>query len=102
MSCCRRVAVARCCRGSSACRCQATQACASRGLQPSLTPRPPHHARAHTHNAGRLEAAHALIDAYKHHLSDEVAAHHAREEAWLSVQQDWEKLEREFQAEIDA
>jgi hypothetical protein len=31
-----------------------------------------------------------------------VASHHQREETWLAVQQDWEKLEAEFQAELDA
>jgi hypothetical protein len=48
----------------------------------------------------RLDAAHALIDAYKHHLSDEVASHHQREETWMAVQQEWEKLEQELNAEI--
>ncbi len=50
----------------------------------------------------RLEAAHALIDAYKHHLSDEVASHHQREETWMAVQTEWEKLEQELNAEIDS
>lgn len=49
----------------------------------------------------RLDAAHALIDAYKHHLSDEVASHHQREETWMQVQQEWEKLEKELSTEID-
>jgi len=49
-----------------------------------------------------LDAAHALIDAYKHHLSDEVASHHQREETWMQVQQEWEKLEKELSAEIDS
>lgn len=50
----------------------------------------------------RLDAAHALIDAYKHHLSDEVASHHQREETWMAVQGEWEKLEQELNAEIDS
>lgn len=52
--------------------------------------------------ACRLDAAHALIDAYKHHLSDEVASHHQREETWMAVQGEWEKLEQELNAEIDS
>lgn len=50
----------------------------------------------------RLDAAHALIDAYKHHLSDEVASHHQREETWMAVQGEWEKLEQELNAEIES
>jgi hypothetical protein len=50
----------------------------------------------------RLDAAHALIDAYKHHLSDEVASHHQREETWMAVQTEWEKLEQELNAEIES
>lgn len=49
-----------------------------------------------------LDAAHALIDAYKHHLSDEVASHHTREETWMAVQGEWEKLEVELNAEIES
>lgn len=59
------------------------------------------HYHTNTTPTTRLEAAHALIDAYKHHLSDEVASHHQREETWMQVQQEWEKLEQELVDEIN-
>lgn len=48
-----------------------------------------------------LETTNALIEAYKQHLSDEVASHHQREENWLHIQEDWERLEKEMEAEIN-
>jgi hypothetical protein len=49
-----------------------------------------------------LEATNALVEAYKQHLSDEVASHHQREENWLHIQEDWERLEKEMEAEINS
>ncbi|WIA18728.1 hypothetical protein OEZ85_003421 [Tetradesmus obliquus] len=49
-----------------------------------------------------LDATNALVEAYKQHLSDEVASHHQREENWLHIQEDWERLEKEMEAEVNS
>jgi hypothetical protein len=51
--------------------------------------------------AARLESANALVEAYKQHLSDEVATHHHREETWMSIQGEWEQLEKQLEEEIN-
>lgn len=69
----------------------------------------PAHAWADTHTSllrlcaeRRLDAVNALVEAYKQHLSDEVASHHKREENWLHIQHEWERLESEMEQEITA
>eukprot|EP00775_Hariotina_reticulata_P012239 gene12239-12377_t len=49
-----------------------------------------------------LETSNALVEAYKQHLSDEVAAHHQREETWMHIQEEWEKLEKQMEEEINS
>lgn len=71
----------------------ASAAAAARAVLHALLPLPLAH-------RASLEASQALIEAYKQHLSDEVASHHQREENWLHIQEDWERLEKELEQEI--
>ena len=41
-----------------------------------------------------------LVDAYKQHWSEEVANHNQREQNWVLIQEEWEKLEKQMEQEI--
>jgi hypothetical protein len=40
------------------------------------------------------------VDAYKQHWSEEVTNHNAREQNWVLIQEEWEKLEKQMEQEI--